>query len=357
MPEAPASGFLSAGKIFRLRLAPLAAPAPLAPLAIEDPTLINAAYIGMHRTITADQHFDIAAFGPLPVILNGPGLVWHQGALLTDPQILPGYALTELRKHTPYFLDRPRAFPMLNDSRPALVFHSWGVQVYGHMLIEMLPKLLMARRFYPHLIPVLDRQMPAWFLTILREQCGITPDHAIMFDSESEQLTLDRAVLISQILRPAGYHPIAASLYDQLAQSGAPPSSPTPRIFLRRGDFSNKHSLVRRMENEAELAIIAAEYGFVPIHPETLSFATQIGLFAQATHIIAETGSAPHNAVFSPAGTRIGLLRFGSAAQSQIAALRGHHLAVLTEGVVEQSPGLWHTDIGQFRRFLELFIA
>ncbi len=307
--------------------------------------------------------FDLGALGPAPVTLNGPGLVWLDDRLISDPSVLPVYARAELQRHPGPLADQPRALPIRSEPRQALVFHGWGVRVYGHFLIEMLPKLLLARRF-PALFngarPVLDRQMPDWFLAILAEQFNIAGDEAVWFDSTREQLFLPQAMILPQLLRPGGFHPLARRLYADFTAAAAAerPAASAERLFILRGDYDNPAAPRRRLANEAELAAIAAgEFGFSLIHPEKHSFSRQIGLFRQARIVLGQTGSAMHNAVFSPPGALIGQIRFAAPDQSSIAAMAGHRIAYLTEGVAESEPGLWHAEPERFRRFLAALIS
>ena len=317
-------------------------------------------WVRFHRDSSAAP-FDLAAFGPLPVTLNGPGLIWSGNRLIAEPSVLPAYARRELERHPEALTDQPRALPRRTDPRPALVFHGWGVRVYGHFLIEMLPKLLLARRFtalFGGLALVLDRQMPGWFLTILAEQFGIAGEDAIWFDSAQEQLVLPRAVILPHLLRPGGFHPLARQLYAGfVAAVEQKPTVPAERLFLLRGDHDNPAAPRRRLVNEAGIAGIAAgEFGFSLIHPEQRSFAAQIGLFRQARMILGQTGSAMHNALFSEPGTIIGQIRFAAPDQSYIAALNQQRIAYLTEGVVETEPGLWHAEPERCRRFIAALV-
>lgn len=231
------------------------------------------------------------------------------------------------------------------------------MRVWGHFLIEMLPKLLLAERFpalFGGLRPVLDRQMPPWFLAILADHFDIGPDDAICFDSETEQLHLPRAVILPQLLRPGGFHPLARDLYANFAACRATaPAHPAERLFVLRGDYDNPAAPRRRLANEAELAAIAEHgFGFSAVHPEEFSFREQIGHFARAKIIIGQTGSGMHNTLFAPSAV-IGQLRFAAPDQSYIAALTGQSIAYLTEGVAESSQGVWHADPDLFRGFLD----
>ncbi|MDD2876441.1 MAG: glycosyltransferase family 61 protein [Acidiphilium sp.] len=355
------SGIARNGDV-RIRLATARAPAPLPRLVIEDAEFVSDHWRRYHADAAPPAPFDLAARGPMAVRLNGPGLIWSNGALLDDNSIMPVYVRPELDRPGSSLLTTATSLPARHDGRLALVFHGWGVQVYGHFLIEMLPKLLLARRFgsvFGTALPVLDREMPEWFLHILQRHLAIDPDRAIWFDSRTEQLELGQAIILPLLTRTDGYHPLVSPLIDDFAaRTGIAPAEPAPRLFIARGDFSNPAAPQRRLANEAELADIAAsQFGFHVIRPETMGFAEQVGLFAQAKTILGQAGSGMHNALFAPSGAITGMMRFPAPDQSAIAALRGQGIAYLTEGISEPEPQVFHADPALFTRFVERLIA
>lgn len=320
-PVAP-SGLIALGGATtpRIRVAPPARPPRLPPLALADPGFTDPHWIGFHDGGGDAAPFDLAALGPLDATLCGHGLILRNGSLLDDPSILPRYVQPTLAGFPGDPITKERAKPVRTEPRPALVFHGWGVRVYGHFMIEMLPKLLLAARFSPvfgHLAPVLDRLMPDWFIAILRDHLGLDPDSAIWFDSAAEQLHLTRATILPLLARDGGWHPVAGQLFDDLVRRHAVETDPRTRLFVARGDFTNPAAPLRHYPNEADLAAIAAEeFGFEAIRPETLSFPAQIRRFAAASAIVGHAGSGMHNALFAPAGTRVGMIRFTAPDQS-----------------------------------------
>ncbi len=364
MPTLP--GWVRVNRTFaqRLRVAPVAKPAPVPALALTDPDLVDAAWVNLHRGGLDGPAFDLALTGPMAVTLTAHGLIWHEDHLLTGPELLPGYVVQQLHNAPAHFLTAPRALPHRHDPRPAYLFLGWGLHVFGHFLIEMLPRLLLALAHRTSLhgaLPVLDRAMPDWLLTILREQFGATDDHAIWFDSRHEQLSLDHAILIPNLLRPGGYHPASANLFTAFANRLAPQRDNEragAKLFIARGTYRNPASVQRVLVNEPDIAAIAeAEFGCTVLRPETLPFAEQVSRVAAASVILGQAGSAMHLALFAPAQTRIGVLRFMAPDQSFIAALHGQKIAYLTEGITEAAPDQFITDPDRFRRFTRALLS
>jgi capsular polysaccharide biosynthesis protein len=348
----------------RLRIAAAAKPARVPPLAVTDPDLVDEAWVNLHRGGLDGPAFDLAFTGPLALTLSAHGLIWQDEHLMTGPEILPGYVVEALRTAPAHYLTAPRALPRRHESRPAYVFLGWGIQVFGHFLIEMLPKLLLAQAHSPSLhgaMPVLDRAMPDWFLTILGTEFGITEERAIWFDSRQEQLTLDQAILIPNLLRPGGYHPHTAPLFNAFTNrltDHRDGETGRAKIFIARGTYRNPASVPRVLLNEPEIARIAeAEFGCTVLHPETLAFAEQVRRISNADLILGQAGSAMHLALVAPAQARIGVLRFMAPDQSFIAALRGQSIAYLTQGIAETAPAQFIADPERFRRFVHALMA
>jgi hypothetical protein len=348
----------------RLRIAAMAKPASIPPLALTDPDLVDNAWVNLHRGGLDGPAFDLALTGPMALTLSAHGLVWLDGHLLTGSEILPGYVVEQLRAAPEYFLTMPRALPRRRESRPAYIFLGWGIHVFGHFLIEMLPKLLLAQAqggLLHGAMPVLDRALPDWFLTILREQFGITEGRAIWFDSRLEQLSLDHAILIPNLLRPGGYHPHTAEMFHAFTNrltEHRDGKAVGRRIFIARGTYRNPASVHRVLLNEPDIARIAeVEFDCTVLRPETLAFAEQVRRVAAADLILGQAGSAMHLALFAPAHARIGVLRFMAPDQSFIAALRGQKIAYLTQGIIEAAPDQFIADPELFRRFVRALTA
>jgi len=60
-----------------------------------------------------------------------------------------------------------------------------------------------------------------------------------------------------------------------------------------------------------------------------------------------------HNALFPGHRARVGILRFIAPDQSTIAALNGHRIAYLTEGIAEIAPARFRADPERLRRFAD----
>jgi len=89
-------------------------------------------------------------------------------------------------------------------------------------------------------------------------------------------------------------------LRDQFLPLAQAPAHPTPKIFLNRRNTSS-----RNITNNDEILAWAQSQGFVEIQAEKLTFAQQVGLFAQAQDIIAPHGAGLTNLIFAPSSARV----------------------------------------------------
>lgn len=347
----------------RIRLRAAAAPHALPALVLEDAAFVDRACVDFHRRHDEGQEYDLAALRMQNITLGGNGWIW-QGSkeALSDTAVAPLYAQNAAAAAPHALRERFLDLPVRREPRRGLVLQGWGVNVYGHFLIETLPRLLLmaasgAEIFAPF-APVLDRNSPPWLLEILTRHCGIDPGRAIFFDPEGERLALDDAIILPLGIRE-GFHPAIGPLLDRLVAraTGEVLASQPSRLFIRRRGYLNPQSGQRILENEQALADIAAQkFGFTVIEPQTLPWLDQIRIFAGAATIVGEYGSALHNALFAPPGTTVGAIRFANAVQSQIAALRGHRIAYLTAGLRETGPGRFAVDAQRFERFLDRLV-
>ncbi len=190
---------------------------------------------------------------------------------------------------------------------------------YGHWLMEILPKILWARRagfdgtfvigpaggFKP------DQKSAAAAVLEVFPMLGIPKEKIIQID-DGELVDFDRLVYASPLSwNPNFIHPILKDLYDEFVRTKLEigrKGSEAGREKLSR-IFVTRNSDGRNCLNEAELVNIARRYGFVPVDPGAYQpFAEEVRLFTEAEIIIGVHGSGMANCVFAPDSCRILLL-------------------------------------------------
>lgn len=183
---------------------------------------------------------------------------------------------------------------------PCILLSQGGEAVWGHWLLDLWPRLIMALRAPIRARIILDADAAPWVEAMLR-LANIGPDR-ILWQAKGEETLLVRDLYLPSFLRWRS----AVSSWANLAW-GLFPADPDvfpARLYISRTRTGEGSSLT----NHAEIEALAERRGYTVMHPETLSLGRQVALFAGATHVIGEAGSALHNTVFSPAGTRVGVM-------------------------------------------------
>ena len=194
---------------------------------------------------------------------------------------------------------------------PLVAFLGPAYEVYGHFLIDYLPKLWLLEacgfkisrlRFLVPLKP------PQWVLDFL-QAAGIQQVQLVPYQFGQEMIRTNTLVV-----------PTIMRTYERLSQSFGTATrfwvdrvrAQLPqavglgqRIFVSRANGER----TRRFTNRQAIEHAAEQHGYVVFRPETLSLAEQVAAFASARHVVGEYGSGLHNTVFSQPGTTTCALR------------------------------------------------
>ena len=232
------------------------------------------------------------------------------------------------------------------------VIYGPGHQTYGHWLVDFLPRLWVLAQT-SHDLGALRYVVPPELTAAAKRllaMSGIARDQLVPYRYWREVLTADRLLLPTGLRthnRISPHFAEATRFWTARlrAASRARPNAPTPaRIFVSRA----KVTAARILDNRARIEAIAAERGYAVVHPQTMDLGAQAALFAGASIVVGEYGSALHGSVFSgPGAVAIGLrgtARHPSFVQSGIAAALGQHAGyVLGDTILGQTEG----DTGQ----------
>jgi capsular polysaccharide biosynthesis protein len=313
----------------------------------------------------AMQHVDrprpVHCYYAQNAIVSGSGELWVDGALLCSRELMPEYAfrILELDRGGSQELQERRELPVRVIERPCVPLVGHGTYIYGHFLLEMLPRLLVARAalagtgLRPSILLSVDS--PPWLLKILTNDLRVSHSDLEFFDPATERIELRKAILPELLYNDDGFHPVTAKMVAQLSDElASEPNSTAQRIFVSRVGFINQRHDQRKCLNEPALARIAErEHGFVPVPIETLPWAQQVGVFLSSRVVAGLFGSGLHNAFFSPSGTRIGAVGRWNLMQSHIGTLRQHDNAYLNVDVQLE----YTVDEALFRTFLDALVA
>jgi O-antigen biosynthesis protein WbqL len=279
---------------------------------------------------------DIYVYALKDFRLWGNGVLTHGGEFFLQndcvPRYFEGYVKADLHSFPEYWagaLDRNSARTIDVGSTCAVALHPNAV--YGHFLLEVLPKLYLlgVLRDLGMTIPVaISDQTPQWVLDFVG--LYFAGHEIVRYDMTTQNVRAASFIVPSMMHTDHNFHPaLNLVIADVFRRAGiaAPPRAPgagSRRIYLsRRLHRPGWH----RLENEEEVEAVMVEYGFEIVHPQTLPLRRQLALYASADVIAGQYGSALHNAMFGAPGAVVIGLNWINWYQSMIGRVRRQKLA------------------------------
>jgi len=194
-----------------------------------------------------------------------------------------------------------------------------GDHIYGHWLIDILPKLWLflqandlggTKLILRHNTPAFARKMLAFL--------GIGKESLVYFNHNLHNMRVDRAFYVTNLRKNQMVHPMMAEFSDAWCRTllkDAPEGSQRTaagsgkKVFISRGTWQKPHQH-RVCQNNAEIEAQVAAFGDWTIyHPQKYSFSQQAAVFSEAEVIMGEEGSGMHNSLLMPKGAEVVTLR------------------------------------------------
>ena len=228
-------------------------------------------------------------------------------------------ALTDRRMWSAASLDPtgqvrlPGGLKVVEVDEPVACLVQPGDTVYGHWLVDLLPRLDFLRQALegqririvmsegsvsPRVLPEVEGLLAC---------AGVESGDILRF-SPQDSVLLCRHLLVPTYSR-SGNHlsPAAARAFDRacaVAKINSDGRACRKVFWSRAGWVNAKRSLVNRSEVES----IARSHGFRVVRPETMGLWEKAALLAETETLFGERGSALHLSLFAPRGARVGVL-------------------------------------------------
>ncbi len=247
-------------------------------------------------------------FGPRDVVIRvardvfvaAEGLVFDR-----DGQVLP-YSVrqheSEMLEHAAGAVRRAIAGePVVRHELPLVLGKKRGAANYGHWMIEMLPMLHLAlSRLADRRIGVLVHDVGEPMLGGIMQQTlrrlGIE-DRRVRV-SGLEPVFVRELIMVEGMTEHGSYmSPLVRDCHDRLAHGIV--GRGVERVFLARGT-----GLGRNFRDDAHMARLAAERGYVVVSPAGLGLEGQIALMRDARLVAGVMGAAMTNLVYARRGCR-----------------------------------------------------
>ena len=285
------------------------------------------------------RHYDPAPPPPVYVYglpgheLGGGGLLVSAGRVFRVPDAIPEYYSEVLRPDGANLpeswggaLFDPAATVLEVDVPLAVPFHP--NLVYGHFLLEMLPRLNILWRLRKAGVAfavAATSSAPEWAKRILA--LYFDEDEILWYDMRTERVRAPCVVLPGMMHSNYRFHPVFNLDIDALKAALLPPLGPIRRrrVWLSRARHWGLHGMV----NEAEVEAVVTALGYEIVHPETMDFVAQIVLMDAAEIVAGAYSSAIHNTLLARLGTRVFCVNRINWYQSGVSTLRAQPLAYL----------------------------
>ncbi|WP_298327817.1 glycosyltransferase 61 family protein [Asticcacaulis sp.] len=189
----------------------------------------------------------------------------------------------------------------------AVVLSAPGQDIYGHWLLDMLPRLNVLREAGLDSLPVYCDSVPRWAAYFLKsfglDIDAIRPHPSRFFRVEHAKVPTSSK---------SGFRLGGRALEDAWAQVRPPAvysmpiSAMAEKIFFSRRGWSkgNRESF----DNIDALERAAQSRGYRIVSPQDYTVEQQLLMMREARIVIGEDGSALHNIVFAQPGIRLGVL-------------------------------------------------
>ena len=275
----------------------------------------------IHNQAPDDVELLVAALSD--VIVSGQSIIGsHAETFSIAPPVMPPYQSIYLENGwTPEF---PHSLGSKEERRideTCVLLTHFNCYVYGHWLLECLPKLLLLRSLLSR-IPAVSILLPQTSPKFIRKWCEfLAPETPIIEFDDNGTFVRCRKIIIPGQLCSSGcfFHPLMNDYLADIVHLAGPSRRDARHLYVTR---ENHNTTFRSMANRDEIEGIARKKGLTLVSPETLSLKEQVSLFANAETITGEFGSALHNSIFAPMGTPVLALNWIAGYQSRIAHLR-----------------------------------
>jgi len=206
-----------------------------------------------------------------------------------------------------------------------------GWQVFGHWLLDFLPRLVVARwtlgAAFDDFKIVLPVDSPDFVADMLAFFLNVPASRLIYYDRATEKLFLSRACVPDYAHYEYCLHSEILKFYRGFIGKARRPHRLV--CLTRRRVEATTRSLARIFEERALFDAMAADRGFELVCPEELSLAAQIRLQAETWVQIGEHGSAQHMSIFAGPRSVMGMVNPLGNAQLYLARQGGHKLVMV----------------------------
>lgn len=258
------------------------------------------------------------------------------GAILDMGDVIPEYVRSDIdagRRSELYLKNRIRRHIEV----PVLILPSTAYPIYGHWLLDSLPRAWLYQTFLsrhtPDLHVLLPHDTPEFAKTILTTYFGFKENSFIYYNWRQEEIHLKQLILPSMLHKDHAFHATSFNNFiDNFVrkEKNNDTSGSGNLLYVSRQEFRQESiSYKRKIRNEESIISLAKQYGYDIIYPEKMTWGDQIRQYSQALSVIGESGSGLHNTVFGSSECKVTCFRPVNQVQATLAAVRSQTLMML----------------------------
>lgn len=267
----------------------------------------------------------------------------------------PGY-LEEILSNSFYSSQKERevcSSKSIIYSKLAIVWIHPHSRIFGHFLIECLPKLFV--------ILGLRRNGVGGSVYVSDQHPKYVYSYLDLLEIDYKVVQSDQSVFAKKALVIEDYvgYKFPRFVVKEIRAIGAKyrDGSTPERIYISRERLKSSSGF-RVLSNEGEVVRLVQKFGFEVIYPEELSIEEQVRYFSNAKVVVGEYGSALHNSMFSDIGTKVVSINWINEVQQSLGINFGHENIVITpqEGHIK-APSASTQEVVKFTVDLDVLLC
>lgn len=185
---------------------------------------------------------------------------------------------------------------------PCIPLSQPGEGVYGHWLVDILPRVVFAKQLNQPLKYIISTRSPSYARSFLH-LLGITDDDIVIYRPESEVVFMKNCYFPGHLRLESAFSPLAARLNTSMQPYFS--TCKNRKLYISRGNFNKQQTIF----NADALIKLVTHYGLEIIEPHKYTIKEQIKIFSEASLIMGEYGSAMHNTLFCYPNTSVIVLQ------------------------------------------------
>lgn len=306
----------------------------------------------------SDQKFSLSCYCSSDITVSGIGLLWKDDSLIIDSELMPPYWRRIAFDNVISDPEIDVLLPTRIIDEPCISAIGWGYDIYGHVIIEMIPRLLVGLRVAeidgvrPKIL--LRSDAPSWLKDLITSFVGCELGDLVFFNPSVERVKLKAGIFPTYPYFGQGFHPFVQVLLDSMQDLPIHTSKRDGNFFIARSLVPNTKGRRMCINEEVLIDVASSEFGIETIFPEKLAWAEQVKLFRSANSVIGLSGSALHTAIFADRRLIVGTIGLVNAVQTHIASLRQQQMAYQVSGF--DLGNSYEVPLEKFRRMADLIV-